>query len=100
MGKEVKKEARKRINSPISVHHFMPIYCDNLLRLPLARTKSLVELVFYFYVNDLIGSNSGQIFQLFNHRARKRLLNGFGNKMFSSGSHVIDRLSLHCSGVC
>ena len=64
MGKEVKKEARKRNNSPISVHHFMPIYCDNLLRLLLARTKSLVELVFYCYVNDLIGSNSGQIFQL------------------------------------
>ena len=61
-GKEVKKEARKRNNSPISVPHFMPIYCDNLLRLPLVRPKSLVELVFYFYADDLIGSNSGQIF--------------------------------------
>ena len=61
-GKEVKKEARKRNNSPISVHHFMPIYCDHLFRLPLARPKSLVELVFYFYTDDLIGSNSGQIF--------------------------------------
>ena len=62
-GKEVKKEARKRNNSPITVAHFMPIYCDpHLLRLLLARPKSLVELVFYFYVNDLIGSNSGQIF--------------------------------------
>ena len=62
-GKEVKKEARKRNNSPVSVHHFMPIYCDHLLRLLLARPKSLVELVF-FYADDLIGSNSGQIFQL------------------------------------